>query len=103
MKFFGNNERSLPELRSFWSIMKGHLDDSLVYLLLIFAAISFASSFWSDVSNSWLESISIVLAVVFMTALSAICDYGKEQQFNSLRTELMKEKTTVIRGQYGAV
>ena len=103
MKFFGVNDRSLPDLRSFWTIMKGHLDDTLVYLLLIFAAISFGASFWSKVQYSWLESVSIVLAVFFMTALSTICDYGKEQQFNSLRGELMKEKTNVIRGTYGNV
>jgi len=98
MKSFGVNERSLPALRSFWTIMKGHLDDTLVYLLLIFAAISFVGSFWSEVQYAWLEGMSIVVAVAFMTSLSAICDYGKEQQFNRLRKELMKEKSKVIRG-----
>ena len=103
MKFFGVNERSLPKLRTLWTIMKGHLDDTLVYLLLIFAGVSFGASFWSDVKYSWLEGISIVVAVGFMTILAAICDYAKEQQFNTLRKELMKEKSTVIRGQYGGM
>ena len=62
---------------------------------------SLVASFWSEVPYKWLESVSIYFAVVFAALLASFCDYGKERQFLNLRAEIMNEKITVLRGQYG--
>jgi len=33
--------------------------------------------------------------------IQTLCDWGKEKQFLKLRAEIMNEKVTVLRGQYG--
>lgn len=57
----------------------------------------------SDQANNkkWLESISIYFAVLFAATVQTFCDWGKEKQFLRLQTEIMNEKVTVLRGQYG--
>ena len=49
----------------------------------------------------WLEAVSIYFAVAFAALIQALCDWGKEKQFLRLRSEIMNEKVTVLRGQYG--
>lgn len=51
--------------------------------------------------GNWLESISIYFAVLFAASIQTLCDWGKEKQFLRLRKEVMNEKVTVLRGQYG--
>ena len=73
-------------------------------LLLVFATLSLVASLWSgdpDHPYKWHESVSIYFAVLFAAMVGSFCDYGKERQFLSLRSEIMAEKTTVLRGQYG--
>jgi len=100
-KFFGENKRSLPQIRSYLEVLRAQCDDFLVLLLLVFATVSLVASFWSDVPYKWLESVSIYFAVGFAALIQSLCDYGKERQFLNLRGEIMKEQATVLRGQYG--
>lgn len=100
-KFFGENERSLPNIRKYYEILWDQFDEFLVLLLLVFATLSLVASFWSPVPYKWLESISIYFAVIFAALIASLCDYGKEKQFLNLRAEIANEKITVLRGQYG--
>ena len=68
---------------------------------MIFATISLVASFWSETPYKWLESVSIYFAVLFAAMVGSFCDYGKERQFLNLQGEIMREKITVLRGQYG--
>lgn len=95
---FGENERSLPKIRSYLEILWDQFDEFLVLLLLVFASLSLVASFWSDVPYMWLESVSIYFAVIFAALIASFCDYGKEKQFLNLRSEIMNEKATVLRG-----
>ena len=87
-------------MRSFWAVLKDQFDELYVQILLIFATISLVVSIFSA-NKKWLEAISIYFAVIFAGLIQTFCDWGKERQFLRLRTEIMKEKVTVLRGQYG--
>ena len=39
--------------------------------------------------------------MLFAGIIQTLCDWGKEKQFLKLRAEIMNEKVTVLRGQYG--
>ena len=65
--------------------------------MLIFATISLAVSIFSA-DKKYLEAISIYFAVIFAGMIQTFCDWGKEKQFLRLRSEIMKEKVTVLRG-----
>lgn len=45
--------------------------------------------------------MSIFFAVGLNALIASLCDYGKEQQFLKLEKNILNEKCTVIRGQYG--
>ena len=98
---FGENTRSLPRIRSYLEVLWDQCDEFLVLLLLVFATVSLVASFWSDVPYKWLESVSIYFAVLFAALIQSLCDYGKERQYLNLRSEIMNEQATVLRGQYG--
>ena len=65
--------------------------------MLVFATISLVVSIFSA-DKKYLEAISIYFAVIFAGMIQTFCDWGKEKQFLRLRSEIMKEKATVLRG-----
>ena len=69
-------------------------------MLLIFATISLVLSIFGG-ERSWIEAASVYFAVLFAATIQTLCDWGKEKQFLRLRKEIMNEKVTVLRGQYG--
>ena len=79
----------------------GQFQEFFNQLLLIFATLYLLLSFWSDVPYMWLEAVTIYFAVAFAALVGSLCDYGKARQFLNLRGEIMNQKTTVVRGQYG--
>lgn len=96
---FGENERSLPNIRSYLEILWDQFDEFLVLLLLVFATLSLVASFgYKEEPYKWLESVSIYFAVIFAALIASFCDYGKERQFLNLRSEIMNETITVLRG-----
>ena len=76
---FGENERSLPTVRSYIAILWDQFQDFFNQLLLVFATLYLLLSFWSDVPYMWLEAVSIYFAVIFAALIGSICDYGKER------------------------
>lgn len=70
-------------------------------MLLAVATFSFFVSLFSSEPNGWLTGVSIYIAVFFMTLISTVCNYGKENQFKNLLAQIHAEQATVIRGQYG--
>ena len=64
------------------------------------ATISLVVGFFAE-DSTWIEAFSIYFAVFFAALIQTLCDWGKEKQFLRLRAEIMKEKVTVLRGQYG--
>lgn len=70
-------------------------------MLLIFATASLLLSIFGGEKGKWIESVSVYFAVLFAATIQTLCDWGKEKQFLRLRKEIMNEKVTVLRGQYG--
>jgi magnesium-transporting ATPase (P-type) len=62
-KFFGKNKRSKLQLRKFRELLWEQFQDEWVVVLLVLAAVSLISSFWSDVEHAWVESVAILLVV----------------------------------------
>lgn len=90
-------------MRSFWAILWDQFDELYVLILLGLGAVSLVISLFQIKSSpyKWLEAVSIFFAVLFASTIQTICDWGKEKQFLKLRKEIMSEKMTVLRGQYG--
>ena len=98
---FGENERTLPSIRSYWYILLEQFKDGLTQLLLAFAAAQLVLALFSDEKYMWLKSVSVAIAVFFAALIASLCDYGKQKQFLNLQKEILNERCTVIRGQYG--
>ena len=58
---------------------------------------------WFNVNepHAWYEGVSIMIACLFITVLSSLCNWGKEKQYLKLHDEIRNEEVAVIRGQYG--
>lgn len=81
---FGKNTRKLPTIRTYGSILRDQFEDVFIQILLIFASISLALSFFSTEKYKYLESVSIFFAVGLSSLVASLCDYGKEKQFLKL-------------------
>lgn len=89
-------------MRSFWAILWDQFDEYYVLALLVLATISLVVSIFSvEYRDKWLEAVSIYFAILFAATIQTFCDWGKEKQFLRLQDEIMNEKSTVLRGQYG--
>ena len=100
-------------MRSFWAIWWDQLDEVYVQVLLFFGLLTLVISIFASPgkdateeeksanSARYLESISIFFAVALATSIQTFCDWGKERQFLRLREEVLKQRVTVLRGQYG--
>jgi hypothetical protein len=53
-------------------------EDDQVKMLLIVATFSFFVSLFSSEPNGWVTGASIYIAVFFMTLISTVCNFGKE-------------------------
>ena len=77
--------RRLPSTRTFLEIFRSTLfEDDQVKMLLIVATFSFLVSLFSSQPNGWVAGASIYIAVFFMTLISTVCNFGKENQFKNL-------------------
>ena len=68
---------------------------------MIIATVALAFALYSKTQYKWIDSVSIYFAVFFVVLISSTCEYVKDKQFLKLHTEIMSEKCTVLRGQYG--
>lgn len=57
-------------------------------------------SFFSS-AVTWVDSLSILIAVLFAGLIQTFCDWGKEKQFLLLQEEIKNDKVNVLRGHMG--
>ena len=50
---------------------------------------------------TWVDSVSILFAVLFAGLIQTFCDWGKEKQFLLLQEEIKNDKVNVLRGHMG--
>ena len=69
-------------------------------VLIIFGLATLVLAFFSS-AIVWVDSASILVAVLFAGLIQTFCDWGKEKQFLLLADEIKKDKVNVIRGSRG--
>ncbi len=63
----------------------GILEDTILRILLLAATVSLAIGVWKEGwASGWYEGVTIYLAVVIITFVTAMNDYIKDKQFRKL-------------------
>jgi magnesium-transporting ATPase (P-type) len=82
---FGSNEREKAERNSFCDLVGEQLEDFMLRLLIVCAIFALVTEMaFADKDHlhlAWIEGVSILLAVSFVTLFGAGSDYNKESQF----------------------
>lgn len=99
-KFFGDNTRSLPKTRSFLAILWDQFDEFYMQVLVFLGLVCLGLCFFCD-AVTWVDSASILVAVLFAGMIQTLCDWGKEKQFLLLQEEIKNDKVNVLRGHMG--
>ncbi|EFA81180.1 hypothetical protein PPL_06017 [Heterostelium album PN500] len=97
-RIFGRNE--LPKLkeRTFFSFFLESFKDHTLILLSISAIVSLIIGIiWRSDTNGWVESISIIFAVVIVVTVTSLNNYSKEKQFRKLNSKRDYRNVKVIR------
>ncbi|KXJ89035.1 hypothetical protein Micbo1qcDRAFT_235413 [Microdochium bolleyi] len=105
---FGENRLPQPKSKSFLELAWLAFNDKLIFLLVTSATISLALGIYeavsadpeeeSDGSNlEWVESVTIMAAVIVIVFASAANDYHKNYRFQKLNVKKQEGWVTVIR------
>jgi len=83
--------------------LKEQLNEEMIKILFFAGIATIIIGFLNTSSDgyAWLEGFSIIFACIFITTLSAVCNYAKEKQYLSLHDAIREEKIAVIRGMKG--
>jgi magnesium-transporting ATPase (P-type) len=74
---FGKNEKKIPKIHSYLSILIEKFEDEFIRILLILGVVSMVLSISFKLFPY--ESLSIFFAVGLNALVASLCDYGKEQ------------------------
>jgi magnesium-transporting ATPase (P-type) len=74
----------------------------MIRVLFIAGIVSIVISFYNEHETyPWAEGFSIICACLFITTLTALCEWGKNKQYMILHDAIREEKVAVIRGNKG--
>lgn len=94
---FGSNAPKAQAGKNFLDFLATQFKDFCVQVLCFSAIVVFALGFFTDNrSETWLQAITITLALVFVVALGSFTDYQKEKQFMKFFTR-MNTKTVKVK------
>lgn len=89
-------------MKSYLELLWEQCQEQTIKILFAAGVVSLVIGFFNDQSQgAWIEGVSIMAACFFITALSSLCNWGKEKQYLKLHDEIKNEEVSVIRGQYG--
>uniref|UniRef100_K3WEF3 Calcium-transporting ATPase n=1 Tax=Globisporangium ultimum (strain ATCC 200006 / CBS 805.95 / DAOM BR144) TaxID=431595 RepID=K3WEF3_GLOUD len=96
---FGRNYVAPPKAKTFIELMWDAFQDITIIILTIAGVISIilSSTVGDHKDTGWIEGACIILAVFIVTVVTAVNDYQKEKQFQSLNAIKEDEKIKVIR------
>lgn len=96
---FGRNYVAPPKAKSFLELMWDAFQDITIIILTIAGVISIilSSTVGDHKDTGWIEGACIIFAVFIVTVVTAVNDYQKEKQFQSLNAIKEDEKIKVIR------
>ncbi|GAB9468777.1 Calcium-translocating p-type atpase, pmca-type [Globisporangium polare] len=96
---FGRNYVAPPKSKSFLALMWDAFQDITIIVLTIAGIFSIilAVTVGDHPDTGWIEGACIIFAVLVVTVVTAVNDYQKERQFQSLNAIKEDEKIKVIR------
>ena len=98
---FGTHYKPPPTRTSFFALLLGALDDFMLKILLVCAALSMlVDGLFNHGSETpwWIEGVAILSAVAVVSIVTAVSDYQKEGEFlNKQEIEERAKTVTVLR------
>lgn len=107
-RVFGENRLPPPRQRSFLQLCWLAMNDKLIFLLMASATVSLALGIYQAVqiqqkggeqgsSLEWVESVTIVAAIIVIILVQALNDYHKNYKFQKLNQKKEERTVTVMR------
>ncbi|POS70561.1 plasma membrane calcium-transporting ATPase [Diaporthe helianthi] len=107
-RVFGANKLPPPRQRTFLQLCWLAMNDKLIFLLMASATVSLALGVYQAVqiqqqggkqgsSLEWVESVTIVAAIILIILVQALNDYHKNYKFQKLNQKKEERKVTVTR------
>jgi Ca2+-transporting ATPase len=107
-RVFGENRLPPPRQRSFLQLCWLAMNDKLIFLLMASATVSLALGIYQAVqiqqkggeqgsSLEWVESVTIVAAIICIILVQALNDYHKNYKFQKLNRKKEERTVTVMR------
>lgn len=93
-KKYGTNELTKVKQKTFLKILLESLGDPIIKILLIALCIKLLFIFSK---YDWYETIGIAIAVMLASFISTISEYGSEEAFKKLQSDVSKIKVKVYR------
>jgi len=78
---YGNNKVILREAKSIFELLAEPFEDTCVQILVGAAFVSIGLGIYQDGWRGIFEGLSICIAIVIITAITAVNGYVKEKQF----------------------
>lgn len=98
-RFFGKHFVAMPQLESFWWVkLPRQYEDSNVIYLIWAASLYLGFSIFSNGNSAYVEALMIYFGIFFASFIQAICEYQKDAQWLSLKSEINNQEVTVFRG-----
>lgn len=98
-KTFGSNEIEVANGKDFWFFISDALKDHILVLLLVTGFLSLGIGIYQDVyggtRHHWIEGTAICTAVILIVLITAVNDYRRNKQFQSLNK---KKNDRIIKG-----
>lgn len=89
-------------MKTFKQLLIEQASEKEIRILFFAGLASLVVGYFNDTeSYPYLEGFSIICACLFIVALSALCDWGKNKQYKILHDAIRDEKVAVIRGNKG--
>lgn len=85
LKKYGNNDPIVKEPKTLWEMIMATFEDQTIQILCFAAIASLVLGILSHgLKSGWLEGVSIILAVVIISGVTAGNEYMKDKQFRKL-------------------
>jgi magnesium-transporting ATPase (P-type) len=101
LAFFGHNTKPAPHLPSYWESLKEAIEDKILLVLAICAALSIIFGMVYSPKTGWVEGVSIYVVVVIMVMITSLNDYAKDVRFVELQAVARDTDLPVFRGKMG--
>ncbi|KAG0437225.1 Calcium-transporting ATPase PAT1 [Dictyocoela muelleri] len=100
VNFFGKNVYSGQQKISIFKIFIKNCKDKILFLLFIAAIISLCISVYKRYSlneyYTWIESLSILIAILIIITAGTVCEYTQERLFQKLNVKKEERSVKVI-------